>query len=72
MAAFDDGHRPHRFPLEARLEEVIAWKCQACGTWVREFGPQERDNCPVDWRNEPTPSPTTPEEAHHDQRDQHP
>ena len=46
-----DGYRPHRFPLAARDDEVLAWECQACGEWVREYGPRVPDDCPVDWRN---------------------
>ena len=50
---FDDGHRPHRFPLAGwDGEELIAWVCQACGETVRDGDPPaERSDCPVDWRS---------------------
>lgn len=41
---------PHRFPMEARDEDVIAWVCQACGELVSEY--RDRTPCPVDWRAE--------------------
>ena len=46
----NDGYRPHKFPTAALGEEVLAWTCQACGHIVREYGPIERDECPVNWR----------------------
>lgn len=42
--------RPHKFPTAAIGEEILGWKCQACGTWVREYGAREAEDCPVDWR----------------------
>ena len=50
-----DNRLPHRFPMSAVDAEVIAWKCQACGEWIREFGKYEPGECTVDWRNEPNP-----------------
>jgi hypothetical protein len=43
---------PHRFPLSARDtgDELLAWECQACGVWIREYGPIDRSSCTVDWR----------------------
>jgi hypothetical protein len=51
----DDGHRPHRFPQSALDSgaEIIAWKCAACGEWVREYGIADRSECPIDWRSAP-------------------
>jgi hypothetical protein len=46
-----ETRQPHQFPLSAVNEDVIAWKCEACGVWVQEVGPLERDACPVDWRS---------------------
>jgi len=47
----DDGARPHRFPQSAIGEEILGWECQACGEWIREFGPRVETSCSVDWRN---------------------
>ena len=48
----DDGYRPHRMPKGAGGEELLAWKCAACGHWVDEFSGTTDDDCPVDWRRE--------------------
>lgn len=51
---FAEGVRlPHRFPMAARDsgDELLGWECQACGAWIREFGPIDRSSCTVDWRN---------------------
>lgn len=53
MSAMHDGHRPHKFPRLADGsfidDEVLSWRCAACGAWVDETS--DRQDCPVEWRN---------------------
>ncbi len=53
---FDDGRRPHRYPKptdpDFPYESVMAWKCDACGEWVPEYGTATATECPIDWRNQ--------------------
>lgn len=54
-AVSDDGGRPHRFPKppageEMPGDELIAWRCAACGAIVNEYRPEKVEPCPIDWR----------------------
>lgn len=58
QAAFDRAMekfreaRPHKWPGNPPDgdPDVLAWRCAACEQWVREYGPNTHDWCPVDWR----------------------
>ena len=53
-----DGNLPHQYPprptdpdkIDA-WADALAWRCQACGEWIHEFGPLNESSCTVDWRN---------------------
>lgn len=48
-----DYSLPHKFPRMDKSdswESIIAWECQACGEWIREYGKQEKTECTIDWR----------------------
>ena len=51
LTPIDDDSRPHKFPTPVPDGEVIAWKCAACGEWIREYEYSKRGPCPVDWRH---------------------
>lgn len=52
-SAMTDGLLPHHMPQTAIElgDELLGWRCVACGKWIREYGPIDRSECPVDWRH---------------------
>jgi hypothetical protein len=46
-----DEHLPHKFPKVDGHEEIIAWECQACGEWIKEYGSEKKTNCTINWRD---------------------
>jgi hypothetical protein len=45
-----DPDMPHRYPMSGDDDgDYIAWRCAACGEWIRENDPRTR--CTVVWRN---------------------
>lgn len=49
-SAVGDYYLPHKFPKVDGYEEILAWECQACGEWIKEYGKQKKTNCTIDWR----------------------
>lgn len=55
MSAMHDGHRPHKFPRLADGsfidDEVLSWRCAACGAWVDETSDRDLASVffPVAW-----------------------
>ena len=48
-----DGRLPHKSPNLGKSdswESIIAWECQACGEWIKEYGKQAKTDCTIDWR----------------------
>ena len=48
-----DSHReerPHKYPFNNHDDDILAWKCAACGAWIEEFGLKNTSKCLVDWR----------------------
>ena len=45
---------PHKFPQlrkEDAYEDILAWECQACGEWIKEYKSEKRTECTIDWRD---------------------
>lgn len=47
-----DYRKPHKYPSSPPPDEILAFKCAACGEWVRD---DEDSECSVAW-NPPTPT----------------